>query len=52
MCGENEKYEVIRNILRGDYKQYSLSEISTINVAISQIYINIPREVSGFFFGK
>ena len=43
----NEKYEINRNILKRDYiRYYSPSEISTINTANSQIYINIPREDS------
>ena len=41
-----DKYEVIRRILKCDYIRYSPSEISTINTANSQIYINIPREDS------
>ena len=41
-----EKYEVYRRILKCDYIRYSPSEISTINTANSQIYINIPREDS------
>ena len=41
-----EKYEVDRRILNCDYIRYSPSEISTINTAIFQIYINIPREGS------
>ena len=41
-----EKYEVDRRILKCDYKRCSPSEISTINTANSQIYINIPREDS------
>ena len=41
-----EKYEVDRKILKCDYIRYSPSEISTINTANSQIYINIPREDS------
>ena len=41
-----EKYEVDRRILKCDYRRYSPSEISTINTANSQIYINIPREDS------
>ena len=41
-----EKYEVDRRILKCDYVRYSPSEISTINTANSQIYINIPREDS------
>ena len=42
----SEKYEVDRRILKCDYIGYSPSEISTINAANSQIYINIPREDS------
>ena len=42
----SEKYEVNRRILKCDYIRYSPSEISTINTANSQIYINIPREDS------
>ena len=34
------------NILKCDYIRVSPSEISTINTADSQIYINIPRENS------
>ena len=34
------------NILKCDYIRYSPSEISTMNTANSQIYINIPREDS------
>ena len=41
-----EKYEVDRRILKCDYIRYSPSEISTINTANSQIYINILREDS------
>ena len=41
-----EKYEVDRRILKCDYIRYSPSEISTVNTANSQIYINIPREDS------
>ena len=41
-----EKYEVDRRILKCDFIRYSPSEISTINTANSQIYINIPREDS------
>ena len=44
----SEKYEVRRNILKGDYIRYSSSEISTTNVATSRIYIRIPREDSVF----
>ena len=39
----NEKYEINRDILKCDYIQNSPSEISTINTANSQVYINIPR---------
>ena len=42
----SEKYEVDRRISKCDYIRYSPSEISTINTANSQIYINIPREDS------
>ena len=42
----NEKYKINRDILKCDYIRYSPSEISTINIANSQIYINIPREDS------
>ena len=42
----SEKYEVDRRILKGDYIRYSPSEISTLNTANSQIYVNIPREDS------
>ena len=42
----SEKYDVDRRILKCDYIRYSPSEISTINTANSQIYINIPREDS------
>ena len=41
-----ENYEIIRRILKCDYIRYSPAEISTINTANSQIYINIPREDS------
>ena len=40
----SENYEVDRRILKCDYIRYSPAEISTINTANSQIYINIPRE--------
>ena len=40
----NENYEVDRRILKCDYIRYSPAEISTINTANSQLYINIPRE--------
>ena len=42
----NENYEIDRRILKCDYIPYSPAEISTINTANSQIYINIPREDS------
>ena len=42
----NEKYEINRDILKCDYIRYSPSEISTINTANSQVYVNIPREDS------
>ena len=42
----NEKYENNRDILKCDYIRYSPSEISTINTANWQVYINIPREDS------
>ena len=42
----SENYEVDRRILKCDYIRYSPAEISTINTANSQIYINIPREDS------
>ena len=42
----SENYEVDGRILKCDYIRYSLAEISTINTANSQIYINIPREDS------
>ena len=41
-----DKYEINRDILKCDYIRYSPSEISTINTANSQVYINIPREDS------
>ena len=41
-----EKYEINRDILKCDYIRYSPSEISTINTANSQVYVNIPREDS------
>ena len=40
----SENYEVDRRILKCDYIRYSPAEISTINTANSQIYINIPRK--------
>ena len=42
----SEKYEINRDILKCDYIRYSPSEISTINTANSQVYINIPRDDS------
>ena len=42
----SENYEIDRGILKCDYIRYSPAEISTINTANSQIYINIPREDS------
>ena len=39
-------YEIDRRILKCDYIRYSPAEISTINTANSQIYINTPREDS------
>ena len=41
-----ENYEIDGRILKCDYIRYSPAEISTINTANSQIYINIPREDS------
>ena len=42
----SESDEIDRRILKCDYIRYSPAEISTINTANSQIYINIPREDS------
>ena len=42
----SENYEIDRRILKRDYIRYSPAEISTINTANFQIYINIPREDS------
>ena len=42
----SENYDVDRKILKCDYIRYSPAEISTINTANSQIYINISREDS------
>ena len=42
----SDNYEIDRRILKCDYIRYSPSEISTINTPNSQVYINIPREVS------
>ena len=44
----NEKYEIIRNILKCDYIRYSPSEVSTIKTANSQKYNNIPEKVLVF----
>ena len=41
-----ENYERDRKILKCEYIRYSQAETSTINTPNSQIYINIPREVS------
>ena len=41
-----EKYDVNKSILNCDYIKYSPSEISTIDTANSQIYINIPWDDS------
>ena len=40
------RYQIDRRFLKCDYIRYSPSEISTINTANSQIYINTPREDS------
>ena len=42
----SENYEIDKRILKCDYIRYSPAEISTMNTANSQIYINIPREDS------
>ena len=42
----SENYEIDRRIVNCDYIRYSPAEISTINTANSQTYINIPREDS------
>ena len=46
----DENYEVDRRILKCEYNRYSPEETSTIKTAISQIYINIPRQDSGISF--
>ena len=46
MFKSSEKYSANKDILKCDYIRYSPSEISTINTANSQVYINIPREDS------
>ena len=38
-----EKYDIDRDILKCDYIRYSPSELSMINTANFQSYINIPR---------
>ena len=42
----SENYEVDRRFLKCDYIRFSPAEISTINTANSQVYINIRREDS------
>ena len=42
----SEKYSINRDITECEYIRYSPSEISTINTANSQVYINILREDS------
>ena len=42
----SENYEIDRRILKSNYVRYSPTEISTINTANSQVYINVPREDS------
>ena len=46
MCKLNEKYESNRNISKDDYIRNPPSEISTINTANCQIFINKPKEDS------
>ena len=48
----HEKYEVNKSILKCDHIRYSPAEISTINAANSQIYINILRRDSVSFLVK
>ena len=43
MFKRSEKYDIKGDILKCDYMRYSASELSMINTAISQSYINIPR---------
>ena len=38
----SERYQIGRRIEKCEFIRYSPSEISTINTANSQIYINIP----------
>ena len=42
----SERYQIDKRIQKCDYIRYSPSEISTINTAKSQKFINIPREDS------
>ena len=42
----SENNEVDRKISKCDYIRYSPAEISTVNTANSQVYINIPKEDS------
>ena len=42
----SENYVADRRILECDFIGYSPAELSTINTANSQVYINIPREDS------
>ena len=42
----SENFKIDRRFLKCDYIRFSPAEISTINTANSQIYINIPREDS------
>ena len=42
----SERYQIDRRLHKCDFILYSPSEISTINTAISQIFIKIPGEVS------
>ena len=49
MFNLNEKYEVNKNFLNGEFIRYTASEINTINTATSQIHINIPRGDSVIF---
>ena len=45
----SEIYEAGRWILKCDYIRFSPAEISTLNTANSQMYINIPRKDSVIF---
>ena len=42
----SQNFEADRRILKCDFIRYSHAEISTINTANSQVYINIPGEDS------